>query len=126
MMTFKFNNEYVAQSLINIDDIGNFALEGVDEHNGFFYYLLVKTTLGTTTILTFGPVVPDVKLLPDYYNITYQRLQFKDKVIYKYINMWLNDKIKKISNAQLIEEDVLLNELRDIKDYILNYGEEVY
>ena len=43
-MQFDFANELKATNFIDIDNIGNFALEAVNEDDGFYYYLLVKTS----------------------------------------------------------------------------------
>lgn len=125
-MIFKYNNQYIAQNDIDITDIGNFALEGINEEDGFFYYLIMKTKLGTSSIFSFGPVIPDSKLLADEYKLEYKRAQFKDKFINKYISLWLNDREKKLSNAQVIDENTALEQFKDIKEYILNYSDEVY
>ena len=81
MATIEFNNEYLPQSLIEIPDIGNFALEAYNEKQGYFFYLMIKTMLGTATIVSYGPVVPQVTLLPESYSVNFSRVPFKDRKI---------------------------------------------
>lgn len=126
MPEFEFANEWKPTNSIDIDNIGNFCLEAIDEEDGFYYYLMVKTTLGTSTIISYGPVVPDVELLPDNYNINFQRLQFNDKKMNIWISKWLNDRMKKITGAYIIEEKIFKDNFKDILGYIENYSNEVY
>ena len=52
MPVFDFANERQPTNSIDIPDIGNFFLETIDEDNMFYYYLMVKTGLGTSSILS--------------------------------------------------------------------------
>ena len=104
MPIFDFANEWKPTNSIDIPDIGNFFLETIDEENMFYYYLMVKTCLGTSSILSYGPIVPDVELLPDKYSICFERIQFNDKKVMSWITKWLNDKNKKITAAYIVDE----------------------
>ena len=125
-MQFDFANELKATNFIDIDNIGNFALEAVNEDDGFYYYLLVKTSLGTATIAYYGPIIPDLDKLPDHYSVNFERLLFNDKKMFMWINKWLNDKVKHITAAYIIDEDQFKANYKDVKEYIENYGDEVY
>lgn len=126
MQTFDFANEWKATNSIDIDDIGNFSLEAINENDGFYYYLMVKTTLGTASIVSYGPIIPDVKLLPSGYNVNFERLNFNDKKMMMWINKWLNDRNKKITAAYIISDDDFKSNYVDIKEYIDNYSDEVF
>lgn len=125
-MQFDFANELKATNFIDIDNIGNFALEAINEDDGFYYYLLVKTSLGTATVTHYGPIVPDINRLPDNYSVNFERLKFNDKKMMMWINKWLNDKNRHITAAYIIEENQFKENYKDIKEYIENYGDEVY
>lgn len=125
-MQFDFANELKATNFIDIDNIGNFALEAINEEDGFYYYLLVKTALGAATIIHYGPIVPDVTRLPDNYSINFERLKFNDKKMALWINKWLNDKVKHITAAYIIEEAQFKGNYKDVKEYIENYGDDIY
>lgn len=126
MATIEFANEFVPQNLIDIPELGNFALEGINEKDGLYYYLLVKTSMGTSSIFSFGPIVPDVELLPENYSFTYQRIPFKDTKMKMIITKWLNDFKRKITTANVISEAEFIDNIKDIKLYINTYGNEVY
>lgn len=126
MATFDFANAWTPTNSIEIPEIGNFFLEGVDEENGLYYYLMVKTTLGTTSIMSYGPIVPDVALLPTTYQARFERIAFTEKKIKLWINKWLNDKEKNITAAYIIDQDKFVYNFRDLEGYMLNYSDEVY
>lgn len=126
MPVIEFANEFVPQNSIDISDIGNFALEGINEKDGFYYYLLVKTSLGTSSIFSFGPVIPDVELLPENYTFSYQRTSCKDVKIKMLVSKWLNDYKRKITTANIITEDEFKNNIKDFKLYIDMCGNERY
>ena len=124
-MTFEFNNQYVAQSLIDIDEIGVFAIEARNDA-GEYYYMVVRTLLGTVTMATCGPVVPDVALLPTGYSTYLTRMPYKEDKISNAINKWLNDTKKQLTVANLIDINDAIAQFRDIGDYLTNYGEELF
>lgn len=126
MITIEFNKQLMPQNLIDVEDIGNVCLEAVNEDDGFFYYLLIKTYAGVSTTISYGPVVPDVALLPDEYSLEFKRMNFKDTSIIKFISFWLNDRSKNITSAQVIDETAFIENIKDMKNYIENYGEEIY
>lgn len=126
MASFEFANSWVPTNSIDIPEIGNFCLEGIDEDQGLHYFLHVRTTMGTASIVWYGPIVPDIELLPSGYQAKFERLKFKDKEMFNWINKWLNDRIKKISSARLIEESTFQENFRDLSSYIDAYSNEVY
>ena len=126
MPIFDFAQELKATNSIDIDNIGNFYLEAINEDDGFCYYLSVKTTLGTSSILYYGPVVPDLDILPDNYSVIFQRLPFNDKKMFFWVNKWLNDHSRKITTATLIDENEFFTEYKDLKSYMEKYSDEVY
>ena len=122
-MTFEFNQQLMPQNLIDIENIGDFALEGINDE-GNFYYLIVRTSLGITTLASCGPVVPDVNLLPSGYCTYISRMQYKEDKVAKQINIWLNDKSKALTKASLVEIEDALDQFRDVGEYMRNYSED--
>ena len=61
MLRVQFNNQYVPQNTLEIESVGNVCIEGIDMDDGLYYYLLIKTLMGTSSIFQYGPVVPDMK-----------------------------------------------------------------
>lgn len=124
-MVFEFNNQFLPQNSIDIDRIGEFAIECSNEQ-GFYYFLVVKTSLGTTTIASCGPLVPDVVLLPNGYETSLIRIKSEDSKIEKEITKWLNDRKKCIIEARQISIDDALDQFVDLGNYLKNYSDEVY
>ena len=50
-MIFDFNEQLQAQSSLDIENIGTFGLEGLDDNN-VAYYMVMETFLGYTSIVT--------------------------------------------------------------------------
>lgn len=123
MATFEFNQQLVPQSLINIEEIGEFAIEASNDE-GYYYYLIVKTLLGTCTMASCGPVIPDVPLLTSGFKISLDKCQYKEDKVAKSINFWLNDKSKKLTSAQIISIDEALYQFPDVANYMRNLSEE--
>lgn len=122
-MTFEFNQQLMPQNLIDIENVGDFALEGINDE-GNFWYLIVKTSLGVATLASCGPVVPDINLLPSGYCTYLSRMEYKEDKLAKQINMWLNDKSKKLTQANIIEIEDALDQFRDLGEYMRNYSED--
>ena len=126
MAVFDFYNQITAQRVIDIPDMGNFALEAINEDDRLCYYLLVRTSLGTATILSFGPIDPEVTLIPSGYTCTLTRISFDTQKLSRHISRWLNEYKKNISKARLIEPEELLDNCRDMRYYFANYGDEMH
>lgn len=126
MLRVQFNNQYVPQNTLEIESVGNVCIEGIDMDNGLYYYLLIKTSMGTSSIFQYGPIVPDMEKSYNYYNVSYNKEQFNEKKLGMFISKWLNDKFRKISSARIIDEGSFLDNYIDIPYIINNYGEDVY
>ena len=125
MITFEFNQQLMPQSLIDIEQVGQFAIEAHNE-GGYYWYLIIRTSLGTTTVVSCGPKIPDVSLLPSGYTCSLNKMQFNEKKLEKLISMWLNDKMKALIEAKVIEIDDVIDQIVELKDYLKNYSEEIY
>lgn len=86
MPNIKFDNQYVPQNEIDIESVGNVCIEAINENDGLFYYLLIKTSLGTSSIFEYGPVVPDIDKLYDIYNISFIRQSYNEKKLLLFIS----------------------------------------
>ena len=86
MPSIKFDNQYVPQNEIDIESVGNVCIEAINENDGLFYYLLIKTSLGTSSIFEYGPVVPDIDKLYDIYNISFIRQSYNEKKLLLFIS----------------------------------------
>ena len=126
MPTIEFDNQYVPQNFIEIESVGNVCIEAINESDGLYYYLLIKTSMGTTSIFEYGPVIPDIDKLFDTYIVSFNRMSYNEKKLNLFLKKWLNDKMKKITAAYVIEENKFLDNYKDIAYTINNYSKEVY
>lgn len=124
-MQFEFDQELMPQALIEIPEIGQFGLEASNDE-GYFYYLIVRTLLGTTTIATCGPIIPDIEILPSGFSMSLVKMPYREDKLSKTISFFLNDKSKKLTEAKLIDIDEAINQFRELKDYLKNFREETF
>ena len=83
----QFNRQSIFTNSLCVEDIGNCALEAVD-NLGQYYYFVIKTIRGISYILTYGPLVPDIDILPKTYNLNYYNTSYADAKIVKAIQTW--------------------------------------
>ena len=88
-MIFEYSVQKTFTESIDIVDFGNTAIR-CTENNIVDYYILVKTVLGKTHIIEFGPVAPDIPSLCDGFNISYKKIDYKEAAIFKEISKYIN------------------------------------
>ena len=126
MPNVKFGVKSSYENEIDIDDIGNVCLEAVDDAFQT-YYLVIRTSLGTTTIVEYGPLVPDVGLLPKTTDIRFKRMGYKADAISNIINKFLAHRYQhKIESASIVDYNYALDCGVDIFEYMRNYSDDIY
>lgn len=123
-MEFEFNKELMALNSVEIENIGCFAIEASNDE-GMFYYMLARTTLGVTSIATWGPVVPDVELITNGYGFCYTKMDYKEKDVAKFISKYINDRNKGITHIETISIEDAIEQVKDMKEYLRNYNQEL-
>ena len=123
MEQFEFNLQPCPMSILDIDNICQCAVEARNEE-GEFYYLMIRTILGYSTVFKCGPVVPDVYFLPSGFETSLVRLDCDEDKLYKLIDKWLNDRFKKLTEAKVITFEEARSQFRDICSYMDDYGKE--
>lgn len=126
MLTIEFNNQYAPQNSIDLDSAGNVCIEAINEEDGLYYYLLIKTLLGITDIFEYGPVIPDIDKLFDNYKVAFTRQPYNETKLKYFLNKWLNDKSKKITAAYQVNEELFKENYKNILDTLNKYSKEVY
>ncbi len=102
-MRFEYLFSRTAMEDIDIEAIGNCALECFTD-NGAVYYLIVKTDLGMTQLYTQGPTVPDIDMLPKKVSVSYQRFSYSECRITKAIEKFLaNPDITQVMEIDIYE-----------------------
>lgn len=119
-MVFEFNNQYVPQSLIEVDEIGEFALEARND-DGYYWYLIIKTFYGTAVIATCGPVIPDLSAIPAGYTAFLDKIPYKEDKLEKIISRFLNDPKKALTKAEEISIDEAKKQFKEIYPYLENF-----
>ncbi len=124
-MEFEFDKQLEAQNSIEIENIGDFGLEAIDE-DGLRHYLAVKTLYGWSVIASCGPVMLDTDVLPSGFSTGITKMAYKEDRLNKFISLWLNDKSKKIKEAEVLSFDEAILEFKNITDYLNNLSEDTF
>lgn len=124
-MQFEFNHQLLPQSILEVDEVGEFAIEANNDL-GYYWYLVIRTILGTSIISTCGPVFPDIALLPSGFCMTLEKIPFKEEKLAKTINLFLNDRKKGLTEARIIDVEDGINQFRELKDYLKDLREETF
>jgi len=112
-MKFDYNQIITTCATLEILDTGNVFLIGQDTLSQE-YYLCIQTILGQTTIIKYGPIIPEITVMPNTCNYTYSRIDYNERKIAKQIESFLNP-----SNFNLVEARIC--ELDEIKSKIRNF-----
>lgn len=102
-MIFEFSVQKTFNESIDVVDMGNTALRCTNK-NLDNYYIIVKTVLGKTSIIKFGPVCPDIGALLNDFSVSYKKIDYKETVLYKEIDKFINDFKKDIDTVEEITE----------------------
>jgi hypothetical protein len=102
-MIFEFSVQKTFNQSIDIVDMGNTALRCTNRLLDN-YYLIIKTIMGKTHFLKFGPVCPDVEILLEDFSVSYKKIDYKESAVYKEIDKFINDFKKDIDTIEEITE----------------------
>lgn len=111
MTTFNFNIIETATAQIDIPDIGNIYLRAKTSLHDE-YYLAIKTDLGWSKVIQYGPVQPDFKSLTKSYFSSYDELEYKESNLSKIIDKFLNR--LNVAAVDIIEKDDFINNYVDV------------
>lgn len=82
--------------------------------DGVEYYFLIKTLLGKSYCLKFGPVLADSAVLQPDFELKYRVFDFKERTIIKEAQFILDNPHNKIYEAEVVTETEALESLPDI------------
>lgn len=102
-MIFEYSVQRTFNEMIDIVDIGNTALRCTNSEM-CDYYIIIKTIMGKTHILKYGPICPDIDMLINDFSVEYKKLDYKESKIEKEIDKFINDGFKKINLVEEITE----------------------
>ena len=102
-MIFEYSVQKTFNESIDVVDIGNTALRCHGSKLDF-YYIIIKTIMGKTSILKFGPVMPDLDVLFNDFSVSYKKIDYKETAISKEVDKFINDFRKEITLVEEITE----------------------
>ena len=117
-MTFDYLQRVVIDGQLEVADIGQCVIQANNDLSEE-YYLIIKTELGWTEILEYGPCLPDIELLQVNYQIKYSRFEYNQTKIERTIDKFLNDPKRSITQAQIVD-------LTDIRCFLVNPIDKVF
>lgn len=123
MHKFGYSQETIFSKELDVDELGQVALEARDS-DSMFYYLVIRTSLGQSSILEYGPIVPDIAILPDVTEIKFQRIDFNELKIKQIIKKFLMARNKgknKIEDVIQIDVNDALSRGINILEYMKNF-----
>lgn len=116
-MKFDYLVKIQKESSIDIENIGNCALD-VFNDLGFEWLLLIHTKEGTTQIVEFGPLIPDLEVPPTKVSYTYDRIDFSESKIQTRISRFLTDGYRGITQAFEVTQQEAKEKMKSLVEYI--------
>lgn len=122
---FEFNMQLMPQNVVEIEELGDFGLEAYNDE-GFYWYLAVRCIQGIAVMVTCGPLIPDIMMLPTGFTMNLQKIPFREDKVSKSIDFFLNDKKKSITQAKMISFEEAVQNFKELKEYLMNLNEETF
>ena len=113
-MIFDYLRTTTALDTISLDDIGNCAVNAMND-SGEEWFLIINTYEGWTETIEFGPLVVDADETKSYFNYDKFACDFSEKKISNTINKFLNNPKRSITQAFEVEKDFAKTRLNSIK-----------
>ena len=123
MATHEYGYNGTAQyaDYLELEDNLNFALQAFDE-DGLYYFLVVYTKLGYTTILEYGPMSCDDDIIPELYNVSQKKIEVDDKKVDDIINKFLQRKTRLDSHKKNPFDSSRKCKVVEVKEVTTNYA----
>ena len=117
-MKFDYLERVVVESQLEVENIGQCVIQANNDI-GEEFYLVIITELGWTEILEYGPIVPDLAILPATYNISYNRIEYSEGKLERIIDKFLNNPKRMITQAKVTT-------LEEISEFLVNPINRLY
>lgn len=115
-MNFEYFTVKTIMADIEIDSIGNCAIEANND-NGEFYYLVIRTDNGLSQVFEYGPTCHS-GILEKSVNCSFMRINYTDAKIGKIIKGFLNNPYHNITQAKEITIEEALEHCDDMLLYM--------
>lgn len=118
-MKFDYDIEKIAIKELEVEDIGNVSLRCTNDLDEC-YVLVIKTSLGISFVMQYGPYVPDLNTLPKNVDCNFSRFDFNEVRIKKTISQFINNPKSKIKDIEIVDSEEILDECVNICEYMKN------
>lgn len=120
-MEFEYRPVQAFSALIDIENIGQCALEAFDCTQQC-YYLIIRTILGESIIFEYGPIVPDINILPKSFSCSISRIEYNEGRLKKIISTFLMDnKSRSIDSVRELSMKKALDLCINPVEYMMQY-----
>ncbi len=120
-MVFEYAVQKTFNEALDVVDAGNCALRCTGGKLGaFHYYIIIKTIMGKTHIIKYGPVLPDIPMLVENFNVAYSKNDYKESFIFKEVDKYINDFRKEIISVEEITEYEAWQDFPPVQQYFEN------
>ena len=109
---FEYMHITTAMDSIEIEDIGSCCLHAFND-GGYEFWFLSKTDLGITKLFSFGPILVDTIDCSDL-EIKIHTINYDEKKIIKYIEKWLSDSKRMITQVFESSNEECLSRFREL------------
>lgn len=111
---FDYCVTYTVNAQLDIESIGDCAIQANNDKYES-YILIIKTEMGRTHILEFGPILIDAKsYIPSNFKCNYRTFEYSESRIHKAIEAFLRTSHPDITQAEVVSYEEALNQLPDI------------
>ena len=117
-MTFDYLQRVTVDGQLEVENIGDCVIRANNDINQEFF-LIIKTELGYTEVLEYGPMWIDMNELPSEYKVSYSRFEYNQSKIMNRIDKFLN-------NPRSIVTQATVTCLEEIIDYLINPIDKVF
>lgn len=111
--TFEYMFENVAQDMITIGEVGEVALDMFND-DGYEWMLSAHTRYGVTKLITIGPMIADIDVIPNNFQFTYQYDSYDENKISKIIKNELNNPRRSITQVVEISQEEFRERLNNL------------
>lgn len=117
-MTFDYLYTVQATGQVDIEDIGNVCLSAINTAIFQEYILIIRTELGRSKIIQYGPRYIDHNLTPLSVTYTYNDIEFSMSKLERTIDNFLNNPKHMISQVEQITLDEAREKIKDLVSFL--------
>lgn len=121
-MQFEYLHQITAQETIDIDDIGNTAVQVFSAY-GETCVLIIKTIDGISQIIEFGPINVDIEELPDKVAYSYERCQFNQRKLVGRIDKFIQN--PSVIQVEEIDFQQAKSIIKNLVDFVIIDDNEI-